>query len=156
MTALTVSPILSFISSALRLVMTLSIRASPTRMATWAMTPPSWISSIFPVSLLRADSAMHGKLAWAGRYGNSKIPRSQQTLNERGYPVCSSHKESSVICGISASISTPLLLFVVHLHVVGFYFGRVGAVPSTVVTVPSFETDTFGVPITLPAFFNVA
>ena len=99
---------------------------------------------------------MHGKLTWAGRYGNSKIPRSQQTLNERGYPVCSSHKKKfGNLCDLGVYLdSAPIV--VVHLHVVCFYSGRVGAVPSTVVNVPFFETDTFDVPITLPAFFIVA
>jgi len=54
----TVSPTLRFISSALRLVITLSMRLSPTRTTTCAITPPSWSSVILPSSLLRADSVM--------------------------------------------------------------------------------------------------
>ena len=41
MTAVTVSPFLSFNSSALRRVMALSMRLSPTRTTTWAMTSPN-------------------------------------------------------------------------------------------------------------------
>src|ERR1700730_1663716 len=58
MIAFTASPTLSFISSALRFVITLSIRSLPTRTTTCAITPPNWISSILPTSLLRAESVM--------------------------------------------------------------------------------------------------
>lgn len=58
MIAETVSPTFRLISSALRLVITLSMRLSPTRTTTCAITPPSWSSVILPSSLLRADSVM--------------------------------------------------------------------------------------------------
>src|SRR5215471_19994149 len=78
MIAETVSPTLSFISSALRLVMTLSIKFEPTLTTTWAITPPSWSSTIFPSRRLRAESVMgkgyveafvcvHSKGGWGGR-----------------------------------------------------------------------------------------
>src|SRR5215472_8002204 len=59
MIATTVSPTFNFISSALRLVITLSIRLLPTRTTTCAITPPNCNSSILPVSLLRADIVIH-------------------------------------------------------------------------------------------------
>jgi hypothetical protein len=57
-TAETLSPTFSFISSALRLVITLSITLLPTRMTTWAITPPSWSSVTSPSRRLRADRVM--------------------------------------------------------------------------------------------------
>lgn len=55
MTALTVSPFFKPISSALRRVMTLSIRFLPTRTVTCAMTSPSWMLTIFPGSWFLAE-----------------------------------------------------------------------------------------------------
>ena len=57
-TATTLSPFLSFNSSALRRVMALSIRFSPTRTTTWAMTVPNWTSSMVPRSLFLAEIVM--------------------------------------------------------------------------------------------------
>lgn len=54
-TALTVSPFFRPISSALRRVMTLSIWLLPTRTVMWAMTSPSWMLTIFPVSWFLAE-----------------------------------------------------------------------------------------------------
>src|ERR1700722_2975215 len=56
MMAATVSPTLSAISSALRRVMTLSTKLSPTLTVTWAITSPSWTSVILPTRWLRAES----------------------------------------------------------------------------------------------------
>jgi len=57
-TAETLSPTFSFISSALRLVITLSIKFFPTRITTWAMTPPNWISTTLPSRRFLADRVM--------------------------------------------------------------------------------------------------
>src|SRR6267143_1563639 len=57
-TAETLSPTFSFISSALRFVITLSIKFFPARMTTWAMTPPNWISTTSPSRRFRADRVM--------------------------------------------------------------------------------------------------
>src|SRR5262249_20592991 len=58
MTAETLSPTFSFISSALRLVITLSITFFPARTTTWAMTPPNWISTTLPSMRFLADRVM--------------------------------------------------------------------------------------------------
>lgn len=61
-TAFTISPFFSSISSALRRVMTLSMRFFPTRTVTCAITSPILISVIFPLSWLRAESGIRGFL----------------------------------------------------------------------------------------------
>src|SRR5215472_14505491 len=83
MMAETVSPTLSFISSALRLVMTLSIKLEPTLTTTWAMTPPSWSSTIFPSRRLRAESVMGERIRQKAESRKQKAESRKQKAESR-------------------------------------------------------------------------